>query len=174
MPWRGWWLRCCKLTGGRRRSRRQGLDGGVDILAGRGSLGLDAPSLCVQVTSPAPRRGGLTTSSTQYGLLSADPVRSGHRENLQAITIPRLRCSAQLQTEHFPLGSGGVAGSGVLQEAHINRWKTLGITGFCGKPPTEALRRHRSDVSAAPCKRFVTRSRNDPHRATSRRAGPIR
>ena len=28
-----------------------GADGGVDILAGRGSLGLDAPRLCVQVKS---------------------------------------------------------------------------------------------------------------------------
>ena len=55
-----------------------GADGGVDILAGRGSLGLDEPRLCVQVksqNSPADvtiyrtLQGSMQTFSAQQGLL---------------------------------------------------------------------------------------------------------
>ncbi len=55
-----------------------GADGGVDILAGRGSLGLDAPRLCVQVksqTSPADvtvyrtLQGSMQTFAASQGLL---------------------------------------------------------------------------------------------------------
>ncbi len=55
-----------------------GADGGVDILAGRGSLGLDAPRLCVQVksqNSPADvtiyrtLQGTMQTFNAQQGLL---------------------------------------------------------------------------------------------------------
>ena len=55
-----------------------GADGGVDILAGRGSLGLDEPRLCVQVKSqnnPADvtvyrtLQGAMQTFNAQQGLL---------------------------------------------------------------------------------------------------------
>jgi len=55
-----------------------GADGGVDILAGRGTLGLDGPRLCVQVksqTSPCDvmvyrtLQGSMQTFSAQHGLL---------------------------------------------------------------------------------------------------------
>ena len=55
-----------------------GADGGVDILAGRGSLGLDAPRLCVQVksqNSPADvtvyrtLQGAMQTFKAEQGLL---------------------------------------------------------------------------------------------------------
>ena len=55
-----------------------GADGGVDILAGRGSLGLDEPRLCVQVksqNSPADvtiyrtLQGAMQTFNAQQGLL---------------------------------------------------------------------------------------------------------
>ena len=55
-----------------------GADGGVDILAGRGSLGLEAPRLCVQVKSqPSPAdvtiyrtlQGTMQTFQAQQGLL---------------------------------------------------------------------------------------------------------
>ena len=55
-----------------------GADGGVDILAGRGTLGLDGPRLCVQVksqTSPCDvmvyrtLQGSMQTFNAQHGLL---------------------------------------------------------------------------------------------------------
>ena len=55
-----------------------GLDGGVDILAGQGTLGLDGPRLCVQVKSqqsPADvtvyrkLQGTMQTFSAEQGLL---------------------------------------------------------------------------------------------------------
>ncbi len=55
-----------------------GADGGVDILAGRGTLGLDAPRLCVQVKSQVSPcdvmvyrtlQGSMQTFNAQHGLL---------------------------------------------------------------------------------------------------------
>jgi len=53
-----------------------GPDGGVDILAGRGSQGLDAPRMCVQVKSPQADvnvfralQGTMTTFQADRGLL---------------------------------------------------------------------------------------------------------
>ena len=60
------------------RNSAPGADGGVDILAGRGSLGLDAPRLCVQVksqNSPADvtvyrtLQGTMQTFKAEQGLL---------------------------------------------------------------------------------------------------------
>ena len=55
-----------------------GPDGGVDILAGRGSLGFDPPRICIQVKSSATSlgvnvlrelQGSMTTFKAQQGLL---------------------------------------------------------------------------------------------------------
>ena len=60
------------------RNSAPGADGGVDILVGRGSLGLDAPRLCVQVksqNSPADvtvyrtLQGAMQTFKAEQGLL---------------------------------------------------------------------------------------------------------
>ena len=57
-----------------------GPDGGVDILAGRGSLGLDGPRLCVQVKSQQKPRG-------RHGV----PHLAGHDADLQrGARTPRL------------------------------------------------------------------------------------
>lgn len=67
-----------KVDGWVTRLSTPGPDGGVDILAGRGSLGLDEPRLCVQVksqTSPADvtilrtLQGSMQTFAAQQGLL---------------------------------------------------------------------------------------------------------
>ena len=63
-----------------------GADGGVDILAGRGSLGLDAPRLCVQVKSqdsPADvtvyrtLQGAMQTFKVEQGCLFVGAVLTG-------------------------------------------------------------------------------------------------
>jgi restriction system protein len=53
-----------------------GADGGVDIFAGRGSLGLDAPRLCVQVKSQ-PSAADVTVYRTLQGTMQAFKAEQG-------------------------------------------------------------------------------------------------
>jgi restriction system protein len=102
-----------------------GPDGGVDILAGRGSLGLDAPRLCVQVKSQATPadvtvyrtlQGSMHTFKAEQGLLVcwggfnkavAAESRQGHfsvrlwesRDLVEAIYRNYERLPAEIQAE---------------------------------------------------------------------------
>ena len=102
-----------------------GADGGVDILAGRGSLGLDAPRLCVQVKSqdsPADvtvyrtLQGAMQTFKVEQGLLVCwggfnravrQESRQGHfmvrlwerRDLVEAIYKEYERLPAEIQAE---------------------------------------------------------------------------
>jgi len=58
------------------RNSPQGADGGVDILAGRGSLGLDAPRLCVQVKSQ-PSAADVTVYRTLQGTMQTFKAEQG-------------------------------------------------------------------------------------------------
>lgn len=60
------------------RLTREGADGGIDVLAGKGDLGFDAPRLCIQVkgrTSPvglgeySSLQGNIVSFNAQHGLL---------------------------------------------------------------------------------------------------------
>jgi restriction system protein len=102
-----------------------GADGGVDILAGRGSLGLDAPRLCVQVKSQNTAadvtvyrtlQGTMQTFKAEQGLLVCwggfnkvvlSEAKQGHftvrlwdsRELVEAIYRNYERLSAEIQAE---------------------------------------------------------------------------
>lgn len=102
-----------------------GADGGVDILAGRGSLGLDAPRLCVQVKSQAnpadvmiyrTLQGSMQSFKAEQGLLVSwggfnkavlSEARQGHftvrlwdsRDVVEAIYRNYERLPAEVQAE---------------------------------------------------------------------------
>lgn len=69
------------------RITREGADGGIDVLAGKGDMGFDAPSLCVQVkgrTSPV----GLAEYSSLQGNIVSFNARHGLIVSLGGFTKP--------------------------------------------------------------------------------------